>query len=78
MIAWIQNTVTSEGIIFERLKISKTIYFDLVFESTLFQIIKQKVDEEIKTQSLDFASSFKLVQVLLLPLEDYFAKKNLS
>jgi hypothetical protein len=40
LIAWLQNTVRSEGIIFERLKISKSTYFDLVFESTLFQIIK--------------------------------------
>jgi hypothetical protein len=40
LIAWLQDTVSSEGIIFEQLKISKSTYFDLVFESTLFQIIK--------------------------------------
>lgn len=36
LIAWLQNMVSSEASIFERLRISSATYFDLVFESTLF------------------------------------------
>lgn len=40
--------ISSEASIFKRLNIASEIYFDIVFESTLFQIIKQKIDAEIK------------------------------
>ncbi len=78
LIAWLQNMITCETSIFQRLKIQKETYFDQVFESTLFQIIKQKIDAEIKAQPQEFQTSFQLVQVLMLPMDPYFSTKHLN